>query len=148
MMRRCRRCRVPACRRRWRGGSPASPSPSSMVAQPGLAAAQQRHADEAAHAQAFAVVLQAHFGVVDLAVLRIEDGTAGPAVAILLHAPEEGHADDRLVLAGTFAFVADRVRLLVGPVESFCDTALQFAVYLGYLDDAARHVGLVVDGCP
>src|SRR3546814_19540253 len=99
MMRRCRRCRVPACRRRWRGGSPASPSPSSMVAQPGLPAAQKRHADEAAHAQAFAVVLQAPFGVVGLADLRSEDSTAGTTVALRLHTPEEGHSHERLVFA-------------------------------------------------
>src|SRR6185312_11229397 len=146
----------------WRGGAPGrrgrrlgqrrtrAIGPRSVIAQawprclllafPGLAAAQQREADVAVHVELLPAVLQRELHLVDLAVLGIEDLAAVPHVAVLAHAPQDGHALDRLVLALAVALRAFRMLAVAGDgfraaVEQLHHLAFQRAVRLADLDD-------------
>src|SRR5690348_3085584 len=114
------------------------------LAFPHLRPAEQRNADVAVHVQLLAAIGQLQFDLVGLAVVRVEDLAAVPLVAILLHAPHDGHALDRLVVARTFALVADRMRTLLGE-QHLLDDPLQRAVWcLADLDDGFGLAGFVV----
>src|SRR5690348_10889427 len=112
--------------------------------RPHLRPAQQRKADVTMHVQLLAVVGEPQPHLVGLAVVRVEDLPAIPLVAVLLHAPHDGHAFDRLVVALAFALVADGMMTLLGE-QHLLHHALQRAVgRSGYLDDGFRPAGFVV----
>src|SRR3546814_20972978 len=83
--------------------------------------------------------------LVGLALGRIEHGAAVPLVAVLLQAPEDGHALHGLVLVCALALVAGRVGSAVG-LQDLDHLALQRAV--GGLGDPPARLplaGCVVD---
>src|SRR6185437_14176952 len=96
-------------RRRPRRGA----SRHLWVTNPGLRAAQQRYADIATHHQLVATIFQAHLAVVELAVFGVENLPVIPAVTVLLHAADDGHADNRLILACVGASGAAAIGLSV-----------------------------------
>src|SRR5690606_1047494 len=82
-----------------------------------------------------------------LALVGLEDGAAGIAVALALHPADDLHAGDRLALAVVPALVAGRVR--PAGIEQLDDAAAEDAVgVLAYLDDRLGLPGFVVDGLP
>ncbi|SOY60164.1 hypothetical protein CBM2586_A110044 [Cupriavidus phytorum] len=128
--------RNPECRQR------------SVLPLPGLGASDQADADEAAHVELVAILGERHLALVDLAVFRIEDLAAAPlVVAGLAQAGQDGHADQRLVLACVGALVAD-ARLAVAVDEALEQASAVDAVLLGDLHQPARLAGVVVDGLP
>ena len=116
--------------------------------QPDLGPPDQRYADEPAHVQAFAILGKRHLAAIGLAVVGIEDFTAGPGIAVFLQSPQDGHADDRFVLALALAFLAQVRGIVAGLVEELLHHALEFAVFLSDPDDRALLLGLVVDAAP
>lgn len=72
---------------------------SIAMASPNLRAAQQRHANIAAHHKPLPPGLDTHLAAVLVAVHRIEDPATVPSVALFPHTPDNGHAQDLLVLA-------------------------------------------------
>src|SRR5690606_32998578 len=115
-----------------------------LFADPDLFTADE--GDAAGHAQ-LAGIDQLQLGLVGLALGRVEDGAAGPLVAIAGKVPEDGQALDRLVLVGALALVAGRVRAAVG-LGDLDHLAAQLAARLGDLDDRLHPAGFVVDGFP
>src|SRR5687768_6985476 len=75
------------------------PARRLLLAHPGLGAAEQREAHEAADFEFLAAVGRGDLDRIDLAGGRVEDLAAGPAAAVLADAPQDHHALDRLVLA-------------------------------------------------
>src|SRR5688572_9076484 len=133
-----------------RHAAPALSNPESRIsalAHPRLRAPEQREALEAPHLELLAAFNRGQDAAVDLAGLRIEDLAAFPFVAVLLHAPDDRHSGDRLVLALTLAGRADRVGTLVG-LQHLDHPAAEFAVAFGDLDHRLRLAGGVVDGGP
>src|SRR5581483_2396110 len=111
---------------------------------PHLRPPQQREADVSVHVELLAVIHELQFDFVGLAVLGIEDLAAVPHVAVLLHAPHDGHAGHRLVVALAFAVLADRIGALLGE-QHLLDHALQRAVRRsGDFDDGFGFAGFVV----
>src|SRR3546814_3335865 len=94
----------------WRKG--ASARRSALFAHPHLLPADE--GDAAGHAELLAAFEQFDLRLVGLALGRIEHGAAVPLVAVLLQAPEDGHALHGLVLVGALALVAGRVGAAVG----------------------------------
>src|SRR4249919_978169 len=84
-----------------------------FLAQPGLAAAEQRETHVAADFEFLAVVAGRHLCRIHLAVVRIEDLAVFPRAAFLLQPPGDDQAFDRLVVVLALAGVAQRVRALV-----------------------------------
>src|SRR5579859_3494728 len=72
-----------------------------FLAQPGLRSADDGNTNEAAHVQALAVRGRRDLATINLAILGIENLTPGPGIAILLQSPQDGHADNGLVLVIT-----------------------------------------------
>src|SRR5690606_16635405 len=102
------------------------------LALPELGLAEE--GDAAGGLEPCAVLDQFHLGPVDLALVRLEHGAAGPRPAVRLHAADDLHAGDRLVLAVVLALVAGRV----GParIDELDDPATEDAVRgPGDLDD-------------
>src|SRR5689334_843870 len=85
----------------------------SFDADPGLRAAEQRRADVASHVELAAALFRGQPHAIDLAVVRVEDLAAFPAVLVggLADAFDDGHAEHRLVLARVGALVAPGVLL-------------------------------------
>src|SRR5690606_6619967 len=104
--------------------------------------------DAAGNLQLPAALDQLHLGLVDLALVRLEDGAAGVLAAALgLHAADDLHPGDRLALAVVLALVAGRVGL--AGVDQLDDAALERAVgCLGDLDIGLGLAGLTIDGLP
>src|SRR5690606_13598782 len=121
---------------------------ASFFADPGLRAAEQRHAHVSPDFEAAAAVAQPHLAAIDLAVVGIEDAAALEVVVLDLaglHALDDRHALNALVLARIGAQVADGVGL-VG--QDLLDPA---GVAAARLDDANQGLGLlrlVVDVLP
>src|SRR2546427_4742968 len=95
--------------------SPASPTaaepPRSLIgAQPCLRAAQERDPDEAAHLEFSAAVDKTHPAAIDLAVVRIENLSAGVLLPVPAQPPQDLQADDRRVPQLAAAFLAQGVR--------------------------------------
>ncbi|GAB2289318.1 hypothetical protein Dimus_023622 [Dionaea muscipula] len=113
---------------------------------PGLGTAKQRRADIAANDERLPVRAQMHLAVINLPVLRIEDGAAIPAGAVLTHILQHHQPHHRLVLGIAAAIMAER-RLQFGIVDPN-DAAVKHAVTLIDLHAAVRLVGAVVNGPP
>src|SRR3546814_4082349 len=94
------------------GRKGASARRSALFAHPHLLPADE--GDAAGHAELLAAFEQFDLRLVGLALGRIEHGAAVPLVAVLLQAPEDGHALHGLVLVGALALVAGRVGAAVG----------------------------------
>src|SRR3970040_2800353 len=92
-----------AVKPRWRGRAPA------LLAYPDLGAAEQRKPHEAAYLQLLAACDRAQRCRIHLAAGGIQDLAAFPLVATALHAPQDHHSLDRLVLALAAAFLAQRI---------------------------------------
>src|SRR5438132_9271014 len=95
--------------------SPASPTASEpprdlIGAQPRLRAAQERDADEAAQLEFSAAVDKTHPAAIDLAVVRIENLSAGVLLPVPAQPPQDLHADDRRVPQLAAALLAQRAR--------------------------------------
>jgi len=111
---------------------------------PHLATAKQRNADVAVHIQLVAAFGQAQLHAIDLAVFRIEDFAAVPYVAIFADVPHDHHALDGLILALTVAFLADRMRTIVGK-QHFLHLGFELSIALGDLDDGLGLAGYIID---
>src|SRR2546428_409141 len=95
--------------------SPASPTASEpprdlIGAQPCLRAAQERDPDEAAHLELSAAVDKAHAAAINLAVVGIENLSAGVLLAVPAQPPQDLQADDRRVPQLAAAFLAQGIR--------------------------------------
>src|ERR1041384_4893552 len=101
---------------------------ASLHAIPGQAAAEERHADEAAYVELFAAVLELEPDGVDPAVAGIEDLAAAILIALFLEAPQEIEADERLILPLARALDAARVIRFAGGGENLFDKAAVLAV--------------------
>ena len=104
--------------------------------------------DEATHVQALAIVGKRHLAAIDLAVLGVENFAAGPGIALLLQSPQDGHADDRFVLALVLALLAQVRRIVTGLIEDLFHNTLELAVFLGDPDCRPLLFGLVIDAAP
>src|SRR5258706_2668093 len=118
------------------------------LAVPDLAPAQERKADEAAHVEFLAAVLELQSGAIDFAGPGVEDFSALIFVPLPGEAPHEVQSDDRLVAAGPFAFRASGIGVFARVGKNLFDPALVLAV--DQLDpyQAARLARVVVDGLP
>src|SRR5664280_109383 len=125
----------------------AAPGGNSFDAAPGLGAAQQREADEATHLELRSVVDRRQLDLVDLAVVRVEDvATAEDTlVATRLDVADDGHAEDRLVLALVAAILADGIGR-GRRIEELLDLAAEDAVGLDDANQRLLLLGVVVDG--
>src|SRR6185312_7610280 len=108
-------------------------SAASGLPFPLLRTADPGEADEAADLKLLPAVQHREFHLVDLAALGVEDVAAAPGVAVLVHAPHDVHAFDRLVLALAVAFPAQRHLAVAGDVfraavEQLYDGGLELAV--------------------
>src|SRR5262245_655217 len=81
---------------------------------PDFILAEHDDGEIAAQRQRFPVRADAHDGVVDLAVARIEDVAALVFQSVALHVPDQRQADDRHVLAVVLAFPAARIGIVAG----------------------------------
>src|SRR6266446_4230695 len=131
--------------RRNRATTPSLASPTAseparalIGAQPGLRAAQKREADEAAHLELSAAVGKAHAAAINLAVVRIENFSAGVLLPVPAQPPQDLHAYDRRVLQLAVAFLAQGIRTGRGRREHCVHGALELSVDL---DDAHQPVG-------
>src|SRR6202008_3209673 len=93
-------------------------------------AAEQRNAHIAAHDEFLAAVFRMHLAAVHLAVLRVENVPAVITLTGLLHAVDDRHAEDRLILARIGAGRAAPVGLVIR-AESLDDLAAQVAAGIG-----------------
>lgn len=117
--------------------------PGSLHAIPGQAAAEERHADEAAHVELFASVLELEPDGVDPAVAGIEDLAAAILVALFLEPPQKIEADERLILPLARAVDAARVIGFAGGGENLFDKAAVLAVDPIDADDPRGAAGSV-----
>src|SRR2546425_3282742 len=95
--------------------SPASPTASEpprdlIGAQPCLRAAQERDAEEAAHLELSAAFDKTHAAAINLAVIRIENFSAGVLLPVPAQPPQDFQADDRRVPQLAAAFLAQGIR--------------------------------------
>ena len=111
-----------------------------------LGAAEDGEADVAVDLEDPAAVLERNCAAIDVAALGIEDVTAGPAVAVFRHAPEDLEAEDGLVFERAGAVDAERMGN--GRVEELFDGAVELAVPFADGDDGFGLAGVVVDGLP
>src|SRR5690606_26177132 len=94
----------------WAGSLEGTRGRWGLLAFPDLRLADE--GDAAGNLQLPASLDQLHLGLVDLALVRLEDGAAGVLAAALgLHAADDLHPGDRLALAVVLALVARRIRL-------------------------------------
>src|SRR6185312_1533265 len=125
----------------------------SGLSFPDLRATDPGKADVAAHIELLAPIEHRELDLVDLAALGVEDVAAVPDSVVLVHAPHDVHAFDRLVLALAIALLAQCHRAIAGDVfrtavEQFHDVRLQLAVVVGDLHDRLGLAALVIDGLP
>jgi len=118
-----------------------------LLAQPILRAAKEGEADEPAYLQLLPVLLHCDGALIDLAVVRVEDPAAGPAVVIFLEMPKNAKSDQRLAFQLDLTTVAPGVRVVRIRVNEFLDSPVQFALLL---PDAhhRRFLARGVDGLP
>src|SRR5690606_23991394 len=130
----------------WAGSLEGTRGRWGLLAFPDLRLADEGHA--AGNLQLPAALDQLHLGLVDLALVRLEDGAAGALAAALgLHAADDLHPGDRLALAVVLALVAGRIRL--GRIDQLDDATVQGAVGgLGDLHVRLGLAGFAVDGLP
>src|SRR2546427_6925011 len=124
--------------------SPASPTASEpprdlIGAQPCLRAAQERDADEAAHLELSAAVDKAHAAAINLAVVGIENLSAGVLLAVPAQPPQDLQADDRRVPQLAAAFLAQGIRTGRRRGKHRLHGGFELSVDL---DDAHQAVGL------
>ncbi|CAM2155590.1 conserved hypothetical protein [Paraburkholderia tropica] len=121
---------------------------SLLLTHPRLRPAEQRDAQIAAHHELLAAVFRVHLAAIDLAVFRIENMAAVVFVAGLLHAVDDRHAEDQLILARVRARGAAAIGLIVR-AQSLDDLAAQAAAaVVADLHECFRLAGVVVDGLP
>ena len=106
--------------------------------EPGLILAEQRDPHIAAHRQRLAVGADAHLGLVNLAVARIENVAVLIFQSVALHIADEGDSEYRRVLAIVGAFCANRVRILAGQRKRLGDHAFEDAVVIDEQEPAHR----------
>jgi len=119
-----------------------------LLAQPILRAAKEGEADEPAYLQLLPVLLHCDGALIDLAIVRVEDPAAGPAVVIFLEIPKNAKSDQRLAFQLDLTTVAPGVRVVRIRVNEFLDSPVQFALLF---PDAHHRRGLargVVEGRP
>src|SRR5262249_43767383 len=119
---------------------------------PGAGSAQlDQHTDVSVHVERLAIFRQRGFGVVDVAVFRIEDLAVSPFPAVALFAcevPEEDQTDDRLTLLCTGAFRACLLRLLPGLWIRLQDLADEFSLVFPQAEHALDLARVLVDALP
>src|SRR3982074_509706 len=97
-----------------------------LSAKPGLRAAEQREADEAAHYQTCPFRLEVHLRSIDLPVVGIKNLAPAPAVAVRAHVAQDLEADDALPSTIAGAVVADGIG--VAWAQDYLDHSDQLAV--------------------
>ena len=110
---------------------------------PHLVLAEQFNAEIAAQSELLAVRAQRHFGMIDLAVARIEDAAVLVDETLALHALDDDEAERRRILLVARAVGADRIRVFAGLEEHLGDGAFVNTIMLKYEKPAADPAVLV-----
>src|SRR3989475_4731744 len=134
---------------RSRASPTASEPPRDLIgAQPCLRAAQERDPDEAAHLELSAAVDKAHAAAINLAVVGIENLSAGVLLAVPAQPPQDLQADDRRVPQLAAAFLAQGIRTGRRRGKHRLHRALELSADLADAHQAGRLPRAIAVGLP